>query len=203
VRERVSAGIPEIDALTGGLPRGAITEIFGPVSSGRTSVMLAIFAEAASRGEALALVDGSDAFDPESAALAGLDLKRLLWVRCRNLDQALKSADLLLQGGGFGLVAMDLTDTPLRHLRSVPLASWFRFQRTIENTPAILVITGQEAAAKPAAALALRLDACHADWTNPSQAPAHSVLLRPVRPKAEVVRCRQGAALFAPPAFGK
>ena len=47
------------------------------------------------------------------AAAAGLELKRLLWVRCRKLDQVLKSTDLLLQGGGFGRVVMDLTDLPL------------------------------------------------------------------------------------------
>ena len=134
VFESVPTGIASLDALTGGLPRGAITEIFGPPSSGRTSAMISILAEATARDEVCALVDGHDAFDPQSGTAAGLDLKRLLWIRCHKLDQVLKSTDLLLQGGGFGRVVMDLTDVPLPHLRSVSPASWFRFQRAIEKT---------------------------------------------------------------------
>src|SRR6058998_1017315 len=102
VLETVPTGIAPLDALTGGLPRGAITEIFGPPSSGRTSAMVSILAEATAQDEVCALVDGSDAFDPQSGMAAGLDLKRLLWIRCHKLDQVMKSTDLLLQGGGFG-----------------------------------------------------------------------------------------------------
>ena len=158
VFESVRTGITEIDALTGGLPRGAITEIFGPVSSGRTSTILTILAEATARDECCTLVDGHDSFDPASGAAAGVNLKRLLWVRCRSLDQVLRTTDLLLQGGGFGLVVMDLNDIPLRQIRSISLASWFRFQRTIEKTPTCLVVTGQETIAKSAASLVLRLE---------------------------------------------
>src|SRR4051794_9048677 len=89
VVESVSTGIPPLDALTGGLPRGAITEIFGPVSSGRTSTMISILAEANAGDEVCALVDGNDAFDPKSAAIAGVELNRLLWVRCHTLEQVL------------------------------------------------------------------------------------------------------------------
>src|SRR5437867_4944576 len=89
VFESVPTGIAPLDAMTGGLPRGAITEIFGPLSSGRTSSMVSILAEATASGEVCALVDGSDAFDPKSAAAAGLALNRLLWVRCHKLDQVL------------------------------------------------------------------------------------------------------------------
>jgi RecA DNA recombination protein len=78
----VSSGIRELDALTGGLPRGCITEICGLASSGRTSVLLAALAGATQRGEVGALVDASDALDPASAAAAGIEMKRLLWVRC-------------------------------------------------------------------------------------------------------------------------
>ena len=158
VFESVPTGIASLDALTGGLPRGAITEIFGPPSSGRTSAMVSILAEATARDEVCALVDGNDAFDPQSGMAAGLDLKRMLWIRCRKLDQVLKSTDLLLQGGGFGRVVMDLTDIPLPHLRSVSLASWFRFQRAIEKTPTVLVVMSPESMVKSAAALALRLE---------------------------------------------
>src|SRR5271157_1248460 len=78
----VSTGLGTLDALTGGLPRGALSEITGPASSGRTGVMLAALAGATRREEACALVDASDNFDPASAVAAGVNLDRLLWVRC-------------------------------------------------------------------------------------------------------------------------
>jgi recombination protein RecA len=80
--EMVSSGIPQLDSLTGGLARGCLTEICGAASSGRTSVLLSVLARATERGEVCALVDASDAFDPASAAAAGMELGRLLWVRC-------------------------------------------------------------------------------------------------------------------------
>src|SRR4051812_38316193 len=156
VFESVPTGIAPLDALTGGLSRGSITEIFGPPSSGRTSAMVSILAEATVQGEVCALVDGNDAFDPQSGAIVGLDLKRLLWIRCHKLDQVMKSTDLLLQGGGFGRVVMDLADLPLSQLRGVSLASWFRFQRVIEKTPTVLVVLSPESMVKSAAALVLR-----------------------------------------------
>lgn len=80
--EMASSGIAALDSLIGGLPRGCLTEICGPVSSGRTSVMLAAFAAATRRGEFCALIDASDALHPQSAVAAGIDLDRFLWVRC-------------------------------------------------------------------------------------------------------------------------
>src|ERR1039457_4373849 len=77
-----STGLAALDTLTGGLPRGALSEIAGPASSGRTGVMLAALAQATGRREVCALVDASDSFDPASAAAAGVDLERLLWMRC-------------------------------------------------------------------------------------------------------------------------
>ncbi len=77
-----SSGIAELDALTGGLPRGCLTEICGPASSGRTTVLLAALAAATRRGEYCAVIDASDSLDPQSVADAGVDLDRLLWVRC-------------------------------------------------------------------------------------------------------------------------
>src|SRR5215467_3689174 len=80
--EMVSSGIPALDALTGGLPRGCLTEVCGPASSGRTTVLVAALVAATRRGEFCALIDASDALDPHSLATAGVDLDRLLWVRC-------------------------------------------------------------------------------------------------------------------------
>lgn len=178
VFESVPTGIAPLDALTGGLPRGAITEIFGPPSSGRTSAMVSILAEATAQDEVCALVDGNDAFDPQSGMAAGLDLNRLLWIRCHKLDQVMKSTDLLLQGGGFGRVVMDLTDLPLSQLRGVSLASWFRFQRTIEKTPTSLVVISPESTVKSAAVLVLHLEMKDAEWTTLLAARNVSVEIR-------------------------
>jgi recombination protein RecA len=84
----VPFGIAALDQLTGGLPRGALNEITGPASSGRTGVMLAALAGATRRQEICALVDASDSFDPASAAAAGVDLHRLLWVRCNTTSSS-------------------------------------------------------------------------------------------------------------------
>src|ERR1700683_544675 len=113
--EMVSSGIAAMDALTGGLPRGCLTEICGPASSGRTTVLLSALAAATRRGEFCAVVDASDALDPQAVFAAGVELDRLLWVRCgesshkaeHNLEQLLRVADLLLESGGFGLIALD------------------------------------------------------------------------------------------------
>src|SRR3954466_8799715 len=105
--ELVSTSIPEIQ-----LPRGCLTEIVGPASSGRTTLLHSILAAATARGETCALVDTDETFDPASAAAAGARLDRLIWVRsAKKPEHALRAADLLIQGGGFGVVAMDLGDT--------------------------------------------------------------------------------------------
>jgi hypothetical protein len=80
--EMVSSGILALDTLTGGLPRGCLTEICGPASSGRTTMLLAALAAATRRGEFCAVVDASDALDPHSVIAAEVELDRLLWVRC-------------------------------------------------------------------------------------------------------------------------
>jgi recombination protein RecA len=83
-RETAPTGIPQIDELlNGGLPVGAISELAGPESSGRTSLALSFLAELTREPRVCAWVDASDAFDAESAAAAGLSLRQLLWVRCR------------------------------------------------------------------------------------------------------------------------
>src|SRR5437667_321638 len=76
-------GITELDAvLGGGFPRGSLVELCGPASSGRTSLAFSLLAEATERQQACAFVDVSDSLDPLSLAAAGVDLPRLLWIRC-------------------------------------------------------------------------------------------------------------------------
>ncbi len=320
LRDRVpdlaGSGVAAIDELTGGLPRGALSEIFGAASSGRTSVLLAAMAAATARGESCALVDVADSFDPASAAAAGVNLAQLLWVRCMpsvpnsrsadlphgrdraiasaatrarsrqfaavrqignvapaprdigiwgygdaetmqrirgghnapqrrgsaetwpiedrpaqpqnretrrtatqpairsvqscssaslrprgeknsaygRLDRALRAADLLLSGGGFGLVALDLAGLPLPVARRVPLTSWFRFRRAVENTPAVLLLIGEQPVTQSCASLVLRLhramrgadDRAH---SRPGcDGPAHARLLEGFDIQAEVLR---------------
>src|ERR1700719_4950956 len=79
--EMVSAGVPEVDRLTGGLPRGGLTEICGPPCSGRATLLSSAVASRTASAEVCALVDGHDSFDPYSAEAAGVQLEQLLWVR--------------------------------------------------------------------------------------------------------------------------
>jgi recombination protein RecA len=231
--EMVSSGIGEIDALTGGLPRGCITEVCGSASSGRTSMLLATLAAATRRQEVCALVDASDAFDPLSGDAAGVVFEKMLWVRCggknspqrhpstllragsvtekrikeRNqsqnhvsnflfiaaerrenaahgasrgdkikptqalegrknryptapegpLENALRTTDLLLQSGGFGMIVLDLGDIPFKSARRIPLTTWFRFQRAVETTPTILFVIAESPLAQTCASLLVKV----------------------------------------------
>ena len=83
VRQFALTGVAPVDTLLeGGLPIGAISELVGPASSGRTSLALSFVATRTQAGSVCAWIDVSDEFDPESAAAAGIDLARVLWVRC-------------------------------------------------------------------------------------------------------------------------
>jgi len=151
-RDKAPTGIAPLDrTLGGGIARGHLSEVVGPRSSGRTTVLCRMLAAAAHRGEAVALVDTSDRFDPLSADRAGLDLSKLLWVReTGNALRALKAMNLVLQAGGFGLVAFDLADVHASALRQFPLTTWMRMARVIEGSQtAALVIASARLARSP------------------------------------------------------
>jgi hypothetical protein len=218
----VSSGVREIDALTGGLPRGCLTEICGPASSGRTSVLLATLAAATQRQEVCALVDISDAFNPHSAAAAGVNFERLLWVRCggnkqkvrspqrviekteknenvrrqieKPVEQALQVTDLLLRSGGFGLVIIDLGNTPVKMARRIPLASWFRFQRAVEHTATVLFVISQIPCAQTCASLLLKVSgkrlSAVSSQLSAETPPAHAQLLHGLQVQGELLRSR-------------
>jgi len=266
VRPVVATGIDALDeVLHGGLPVGAITELIGPECSGRTSVALAFVAGLTRAGRVCAWLDVSNALDPASAAAAGVDLRRLLWVRCgarkvetpqagqrfslperylvpapaikglhgggcgghprrevkgmaqavsgllqpetrrqpdiaprcaepqrrerqtpqrfvlsdfqrpaqlslrryssqyssdvwTRLDQALRAADLLLLGGGFSAVVLDLGSLAPEYASRVPLATWFRYRAAAESTQASLLLLAQYGCARSSAELTLRLE---------------------------------------------
>jgi len=165
----MSTGVPEIDRIASGFPRGAITEILGPASSGRTSLLHSALAASTARQEVCALVDASDSFDAASAAHAGADFDQLLWIRCGSkVDHAIKATDLLLQSGGFGLVALDLGDIPSQQSRRIPLSWWFRFRRAVEDTPTALIVISRDPNARSCASLVLSLNRESAEWSRPS-----------------------------------
>jgi hypothetical protein len=202
--EMVSSRIAELDVLTGGLPRGCLTEICGSASSGRSTVMLSALAAATRRGEFCAVVDASDALDPQSAAAAGIELDRLLWVRCgenstqaeSRLEQLLRVTDLLLESGGFGMIALDLGDLPPQAARRIPLATWFRFRRAVEHTPTVLLAVERQSIAGSCSSLLIKLGSLKLPAQYGSNAdsqlstPTHAQLLTKVEITAELVRSR-------------
>src|SRR4029077_1796850 len=149
-----------------GLPRGAVSEVHGPQSSGRTTLLLSALAQATQR-EVCALVDVDDTFDPASAAAAGVALERLLWIRCGgSAERALKVTDLVVQGGGFGMVAMDLGNTPPETARRIPPASWFRFRHAVQNTRSVLLVLEQAPYARTCAVLSLEAKREAVTWSG-------------------------------------
>jgi len=194
IREVAATGIEEIDALlNGGLPVGAISELTGPVSSGRTSIAMAFLAQR-TQESVCAWIDARDAFDPESAAASGVSLNRLLWVRCnqssstkpaissrnassRNaeamksqpwtrLDQAIRATDLLLQGGGFAAIVLDLGEESVEHGRRIPLATWFRFRQAADRTRCSVIVLGKAPYAQSSAAVVLECERNAVDSAN-------------------------------------
>jgi hypothetical protein len=110
---------------------GAITEVVGRLSSGRTSVLTTCLRDLTRAGAVVALVDADQAFDPASAAHAGLDLRRLLWVRCEGRrDVALRATDLLVRCPGFALIGLDVGESPPR----LPLAGAFRLKLALRRS---------------------------------------------------------------------
>jgi len=172
VVETLSTGIPEIDALTGGLPRGAISEIFGPASSGRTSLMYSMLAYATTHEETCALVDTNDVFAPTAAVAADIDFDRLLWVRgAGNLEHAFKATDLLLHAGGFGLVILDLGNVEGKDTKRIISSWWYRFRHTVEDRPTVVMVVSEEACTRSCAALTLELNGV-AEWSRANADPS-------------------------------
>ncbi len=142
---------PGFPVLKQGLARGILAEICGRRSSGRTAAALHLLAQSTRRGEVCAVVDLHDSFDPKSAECAGVQLDRLLWVRCGgNAEHAMRAADLLLHAGGFGMVLLDLCEASARVLNRIPLSYWYRFRRAIEQTPTIFLLCADTPQARSA-----------------------------------------------------
>jgi recombination protein RecA len=281
VRPVVSSGIePLDDLLRGGFPVGGVSEITGPECSGRTSLAQSFVARVIESGKVAAWIDVSDTFDPASAAAAGIDLRRLLWVRCgvgqspgpeqgrgftlpdaylvpgtptkgvhgggcgthpryeakglsfavsdllqtealnprcaepqrtrrpvqvtyapasqpvvspvrrrsglgpyQRIEQGLKSADLILQAGGFGAIVLDLGSIAPEFVSRVELGTWHRYRVAAERTQSSIVLLTQYVCAKSSAELLLRLH-------TPEMLRAETTVFSGTQPKAEVARHR-------------
>ncbi|MCI0746711.1 MAG: hypothetical protein L0Y58_15020 [Verrucomicrobia subdivision 3 bacterium] len=141
-RPCIATGLPQIDSLLqGGLGRGAVTELVNsPAHTGGALVLRRLIRMAVQHRRRVALIDGSDGFDP--GAFTNELLEWLVWVRCRDAAQALKAADLVLRDGNLPLVLLDLHHNAASQLRKIPGTTWYRLQRIIEPTPtALLVVT--------------------------------------------------------------
>ena len=190
----LATGVPGLDELLfGGLPRGQISEIHGPASSGRTGIALAVAARATRAGALAAWVDPHDRLDPRSAADAGVDLGRLLWLRGapagsgpRPLLAAVSGLGTLLGSGLFELVVLDLGGVARAGLQRLPGATWIRLQRLIEPQPGALLLVADAHVTHGPAGVSLALRGAGASWSG---APGPGRLLRGLT--AEVKAGRQ------------
>ncbi len=223
--EALAPGVPfqvqTLDTyLQGGLPAGQLSEVVGPASSGRTSLVWQWMAAATRRGDTVALIDTFDRFDPASAVACGIVLERVLWVRGqaisktagavdpvwlpgvrtvegpgtmveRTLDRALKALNLVLQSGVCPAVVIDMADVPSAALRRIPYTTWLRVQRVIEGSDTTCVLLAPESLARSAGGVTLTLQ------TPESAAPAPAPIRAAVAPAMDTVTTRvawQGAS---------
>ena len=170
---RLATGLDAVDRLLGGgFPRGRLSEITGPLSSGRTSLAMALAAAATRAGEVVAWVDPADALDPASLEAAGVAEERLLWVRPPGARDALRCAERLLLARGFALVVLDLagggggggeigsrlgTRPQPGGLADARASAWLRLTRCASASATALVLLGREPVVGSFAALAVDL----------------------------------------------
>ena len=188
--------------LRGGLPRGQLSEIVGPQSSGRTTLALRTIAATTQRGEIAALVDTCDRLDIASAGAAGVDLNRLLWIRGSDrswgpgaaghdvlVSRALKALNLVLQARGFACVVLDLADVPPLALKRIPFTTWLRVQRVIEGSDTACVLVAPQPLARSAGGMTLLLSS-DTRWTGEADRSRHlsgvDVHVRVVSPRRRV-----------------
>ena len=171
-RSYLRTQLAEFDGLLAGIPRGALTEVVGSPSSGRTSFVNRFLSIATRDGEYCSVVDSTKAFDPDSAKSSAIEFSRLLWVQCnavtvnKRLEQAIKCTDLLLHAGGWGVVVLDLCDIEQHWVRRLPTSYWYRFRRAVEDTPTILMVLQRESNVKACAALSLDMMSGQPVWSG-------------------------------------
>jgi hypothetical protein len=197
-------GLEPLDrALGGGWRRGEVSEIVGQHSSGRTSLCLATLAASAERGEVVALVDACDRFDPVTAAAAGFDLSRTLWVRGPDFTveaaraemletvvrRAVRAFDLIIRAGGFGVVVLDVADIPPGLLRRLPMTTWLRLAHANEGRDTVGLLVSEAPLGRSARGVSVRLSAT-GRWAGES---ARSRRFAGLDVRVEIASARMGA----------
>lgn len=194
-RRPLATGVEALDALVvGGFPRGELSEIHGPATSGRTGVLLALLAQTTGAGALAALVDPLDRLDPASAAATGVDLARLLWLRgprvggdepeAKALARAVAAVATLAGSGLFDVVALDLAGAH-RECRQLPATTWLRLQRVIEDTASALVLVADAHVACSPGGRAIALEPLGLRFSGP---PGPACLLTALRTRARAGR---------------
>jgi recombination protein RecA len=281
VRPVVGTGIKDLDdLLRGGLPIGALSELTGPACSGRTSVALSFIARMTEVNKVCAWIDVSNAFDPASAVAVGVNLRKLLWVRCSirptdttrvgrrfvlpqkyfvprpikkglhgggfgphprtevhglseaagnlfhqdltaprcaepqhhtrptkenadpsltstvyttrmprrakqfdAIEQGVRSADLLLQTGGFSAIVLDLGSISPEFVGRIELSTWHRYRLAAERTQSSILLVTQYSCAKSSSELQLRLSPA-------DEIGDEATVFTGMQPHVEVVRQR-------------
>jgi hypothetical protein len=174
----VPTGVAAVDALLGGgLSRGQLSELHGPVSSGRTGLLLALLARTTRTGALAALVDPLDRFDPASAGAAGVALARLLWLRGprgegedpreKTLGEATAAVVTLVGSGLFTVVVLDIAGAADRDRRRLPATTWVRLQRAVEEQPTALVLVADTHVAFGPGGTSLALAPTGVRWSAP------------------------------------
>jgi hypothetical protein len=181
-RPRCPSGVSRLDeALGGGWPQGRVCELVGPRSCGRTGVAIATLATATARGEVAAWIDGADAFDPASAAAAGVSLDRVLWVRPRALGETVRAAEMVLEAGGFTALVLDhgAGQAPAhdgaREAAAAPGSERqgplrLRLARAVERAGAVALVLAERPWAGASAAVTVLLDAACPVWSTAGDA---------------------------------
>ncbi len=193
LRPRLATGVAALDALLeGGWPQGKVSELLGTASSGRTAAAAATVAAATGRGEVTAWIDPDDAFDPASAAAAGVDLERVLWVRPRGVGEAVRAAELVLATGGFAVVVLDFGAAATGPRAG---AGWsalpLRLARAVERAGAVALVLAQRPWSGALAGVTVALAPGEARWGGES-GPRWLAGLA-VRPRVERGRGRVAA----------
>jgi recombination protein RecA len=105
----IPTGSPALDAAlgVGGIPRGRISEVYGPEGAGKTTLVLLVIAQAQQAGGTACFIDTEHALDLAWATTVGVDLERLVLCRPEHGEQALQVADLLIRSGSLDVLAVD------------------------------------------------------------------------------------------------
>jgi hypothetical protein len=151
----LESGLPEFDALK--IPCGALTEIIS--QRGCNRLLYRLLQTWLAKHRAI-LIDGRNAFDPQ--ALRQKELNRLLWLRCENAAEAIKSADLVVRDGNISLVILLFALNTPTEMRRVPATAWHRLQMLAEKSGVTLLLFNREAQAQCA-----RLRLCVSEDSDP------------------------------------